>query len=114
MKNPWAVEDMPRGILLDTHRLWVTDAAGIIAALDQLLPGAGESLPVGGLDLFHTVAGGVVEFAAAGVEHIIPDLRISGGIGRWFRRRCRWQWGGRNRGWTEGNNGGLRDRGGAA
>ena len=55
MKIPWAVEDMPRGILLDTHRLWVTDAAGIIAALDQLLPGAGEILPVAGLDFFHTV-----------------------------------------------------------
>ena len=80
---------MPRGILLDTHRLWVTDAAGIKAALNQLLPGAGESLPVAGLDLFHAVAGGEMEFTAAGVEHIIPDLRIGGGSGRGFRRRCR-------------------------
>ena len=55
-----------------------------------------------------------MEFVAGGVEDIITDLRISGGSGRGFRRRCRWQRGGRNRGWTEGNNGGLRDRGGAA
>ena len=80
---------MPRDILLDTHRLWVTDAAGIIAALNKLLPGAGESLPVAGLDLFNAVAGGVMKFAAAGVEHIIPNLRIRCGSGRGFRRRWR-------------------------
>ena len=80
---------MPRGILLDAHRLWMADAAGIITALDQLLPCAGESLPVAGLDLSHTVTGWIMEFAAIGIEHIIPNLEIGGGSGRGFRRLCR-------------------------
>ena len=56
-------------------RLWIADRAGLIAALDQLFPGAGKLGTVAAFDVVGLAAINLMEFTSVSVEDVIIHPR---------------------------------------